>query len=153
MWEKAQRHPIKSRKGRTPHKMTNIQTEDDASETDILTGQGFSYPLQIFIDHMQSTTSEGEMTEERKFLSRYCEFCYKCNETHCWCSSSDWEEGITDVNSTSSNPSIEKNSSPTVGKHPVGWSIFRCRVIREAELARPPLLAEEANTDSGINMQ
>ena len=152
-WEKAQRHPIKSKKGRTPCKMISMQTEDDASETDIPTGHGFGYLPQIFIDHMQLTTSGEEMTEERKFLGRYCEFCNKCNETHCWCSSSDWEEGLTDVNGTSSNPSIERNPSPTVRKPPVGWSAFRCRVIREAELTRPPSLAEEAEMDSGINMQ
>ena len=52
-WEKAQRHPIKSRKGRTPCKMISMQTEDNASETDIPTGHGFSYLPQIFIDHMQ----------------------------------------------------------------------------------------------------
>ena len=152
-WQKAQRCTIKSRKRRTPHKMTNMQTEDDASQTDIPTGQGFSYPPQIFIDHTHSTTSDGEMTEERKILGRYCEFCDKCNETHCWCSSSDREEGLTNVNSTSSNPSIEKNPSPTDRKPPVGWSTFRHRVIREAELTRPPSPAEEANMDSGINMQ
>ena len=103
-WQKAQRCTIKSKKGRTPCKMTSMRTEDDASETDIPTGQGFGYPPQIFINHTHSTTSEGEMTEEREFLGRYCEFCDKCNETHCWCSSSDWKEGLTNVNSTSSNP-------------------------------------------------
>ena len=113
-WEKVQRHPIKSRKRRTPHKMTSLQTEDDASETDIPTGQGFGYLPQIFIDHTHSTTSEGEMTEERKFLGRHCEFCNKCNETHCWCNSFNWKEGLTDVNGTSSNPSIEKNPSAMV---------------------------------------
>ena len=153
MWENGQRCPTKSRKRRTPHKTTSMQTEDDASETDIPTGQGFSYLPQIFIDHTHSTTSEGEMKEERKFLGRYCKFCDKCNETHCWGSSSNWEEGLTDVNGTSSNPSIEKNPSSTVRKPPVGWSTFRCRVIREAELTRPPSLAKEADTDSGINMQ
>ena len=153
MWEKAQRCPIKSRKRRTQCKMTSMQTEDDASETDIPTGQGFGYPPQIFINHTHSTTSEREMKEERKFLGRYCEFCDKCNETHCWCSSSNWEEGLSNVNDTSSNPSIEKNPSSTVRKPPVGWSMFRCRVIREAELAKPPSLAEEADTGSGINMQ
>ena len=117
------------------------------------TGQGFSSLPQIFIDCMQLTTSEGEMTEKRKFLGRYCKFCNKCNETHCWCSSSDWEEGLSDANGISSNLSIEKKPSPTVRKPPVGWSTFRCRVIREAELARPPSLPEEVNTDSGINMQ
>ena len=152
-WEKAQRHPIKSRKGRTPHKMISMQTEDNASETDIPTGHGFGYLPQIFTDHTQSTTSGKEITEERKILGRYCEFCNKCNETHCWCSSSDWEEGLTDVNDTSSNPFIENNPSPTVRKPPVGWSVFRHRVIREAELTRPPSPAEEAKMDSGINIQ
>ena len=127
----------KIQKKKTPCKMTSIQTEDDVSETDIPIGHGFGYPPQIFIDHTQSTTSEGEITEERKILGRYCEFCNKCNETHCWCSSSNWEEGLTDVNDTSSKPSIEKNPSPRVRKPPVGWSTFRCRVIREVELARP----------------
>ena len=65
MWEKAQRCPIKSRKRRTPHKMMNMQTEDDASETDIPTGQGFGHLLQIFIDATYSTTSEREMTQDR----------------------------------------------------------------------------------------
>ena len=97
-----------------------MQTEDDASETEIPTGQGFGYLPQIFIDLTQSTTSGGEMKEERTFLDRYCEFCDKCNETHCWCSSSNWEEGLTDVNATSSNPFIERNPPPTVRKHPVG---------------------------------
>ena len=133
--------------------MISMQTEDDASETDIPTGQGFGYLPQIFIDHTHSTTSEGEMKEERKFLGRYCEFCDRCNETHCWCSSSNWEEGLTDVNGTSSIPSIEKNPSPTVSKPPAGWSMFTHRVIREAELSRPLSPAEKANTDSGINMQ
>ena len=153
MWEKAQRCTIKFRKRRTPCKMTSMQTDNDASKTDIPTGQEFRYPPQIFIDHTHLTTSEGEKKEERKFLGRYCEFCDKCNKTHCWCSSSDWEEGLTDVKGSGSNPSIEKNPCPTVRKPPVGWSTSRCRVIREAELARPPSLAEEANTDSGINMQ
>ena len=68
-WQKAQRSTIKSRKRRTPCKMTSMQTEDDAFETDIPTGQGFGYPPQIFINQTHSTTSEGEMTEERNFLA------------------------------------------------------------------------------------
>ena len=54
-WEKAQRHPIKSIKRWTPHKMTSIQTEDDAPETDIPTNHGLGYASQIFINHTQST--------------------------------------------------------------------------------------------------
>ena len=49
-WVRAQRGHIKSRIGRTPHKATNVQTEDSTFETDIPTGQGFGYPPQIFTD-------------------------------------------------------------------------------------------------------
>ena len=140
------------------HKTTNMQAEDDASETDVPTGEGFRYPPQIFTDPtytatMTHTESEGEVEQERKFLGRYCEFCDRCNETHSWCYSSDWKEGLTNVDDPSSHLSIEKIPSPTVRKPPVGWSTFRYRVIREAEQARPPSLAEEASTDNGISMQ
>ena len=65
-WEKAQRCHIKSRKGRTSHKTANLQTEDDASETDIPAGSGFRYPPQIFTDPMHTmalthTESKGEV--------------------------------------------------------------------------------------------
>ena len=87
-WEQAQRCSIRSRKRRTPHKRTNVQTEDDTSETDVPTGQGFSYPPQIFTDPTHTTTmshmeSEGEVEQKSKFLGEYCEFCDRCNETHC----------------------------------------------------------------------
>ena len=68
-WEKAQRCPIRSRKTRTPHKKTNIQTEDDASETDVPTSQGFSHPPQIFTNPTHTTTmthTESEGTWSRK---------------------------------------------------------------------------------------
>ena len=158
MWEKAQRCHIRSRKRKAPCKMTNMQTEDDASETDIPAGQGFGYPSQIFTDPtyaatMTHTESEGEVEQVRKFLGKYCEFCDRCNKTHCWCNSSKWEEGLINVDDPNSNPSIEKIPSPAVREPPVGWSMFRCRIIREAEQARPPSLAEEASTTSGISMQ
>ena len=43
-----------------------MQTEDDASETDVPTGQGFRYPPQIFTDPTYTATithteSEGEV--------------------------------------------------------------------------------------------
>ena len=44
-----------------------MQTGDDVSEKDIPTAHGFIYPPQIFINHMQSTTSGEEITEERNF--------------------------------------------------------------------------------------
>ena len=94
MWEKAQRCHIRSRKRKAPHKMTNLQTEDNAYETDVPTGQGFRYPPQIFTDPtyavaMTYTESEEEVEQERNFLGRYCEFCDRCGEICCWCFSSD----------------------------------------------------------------
>ena len=55
--------------------MTNMQTEDDASETDVPTGQGFGYPPQIFTNPTYPTTvthteSEGEVKQKRKFLGK-----------------------------------------------------------------------------------
>ena len=47
-WEKAQRCHIKTRKGRTSHKAASVHTENNTSETDIPTGQGFGYPPLIF---------------------------------------------------------------------------------------------------------
>ena len=46
-WEKADgRSNVKTRKRKTPCQMTNRQTEDNASETDVPAGQGFGYPLR-----------------------------------------------------------------------------------------------------------
>ena len=78
-WEKAQRCHIRSRKRKAPHKMTNMQREDDASETDVPTGQGFRYPPQIFTDPtyaatMTHTESEGEVEQGITFLGKYCKF-------------------------------------------------------------------------------
>ena len=158
MWKKDQKCHIRSRKRKAPHKMTNVQTEDNVSETDVPTGQGLGYPPQIFTNPtytvaMTHTESEGEVEWERKFWGRYCEFCERCGKTHCWCNSSNWEEGLINVDNPNFNPSIGRIPPPTVGKPPVGWSTFRHRIIREAEQARPPSLAEEASTDSGISMQ
>ena len=90
---------------------------------------------------------------ERKSLGKYCKICDRCGETHCWCNSSNWEEGLINVDDPNSNPSIEKIPSPTVGKPPVGWSTFRHRIIMKTKQARPPSLAEEASTNSGISMK
>ena len=104
--------------------MTDMQTEDDASETDVPTSQGFRYPPQIFTDPtytatMTHTESEVEEEQERRFFGRYCKFCDRCGKTYCWCNSSNWEVGLINVDNPNSNPSIEKIPSPTVGKPPV----------------------------------
>ena len=79
MWEKAQRCHIRSRKRKAPCKTTSMQTEDDASETDVPTVQGFGYPPQIFTDPTYTTTvthteSEGEVEQKRIFLGKYHNF-------------------------------------------------------------------------------
>ena len=99
-----------------------------------------------------------EQAGKSKFLGRYCEFCDKCGETYCWCNSSDWEEGLLDVENPNSKPSIEKTTSPR--KPPIGWAAQRCRVVMaarenrqniEREQARPPSPEEEYNTDSNVS--
>ena len=119
-WEKVQRCHIKPRKERTPHKPASVHTEDNTSETDIPTGQGFGYPPQIFTNPtctvaMTHTDLEGDVKYGTNFLGRYCEYCNRCGETHRWCFSSDWEEGLN-VHTPNSNPSIEMIPSPTVRK-------------------------------------
>ena len=100
---------------------------------------------------MTNTEEEGEVEQEHKFLGKYCEFCDRCGETHCWCNSSNWEEGMLDAEKSDSNPSIEKTPSPTVRKPPIVWAAYRHRIVRAAEQARPPSLAEEPNTDNNVS--
>ena len=85
-WEKAQQCLIKYRKERTPHKAASAHTEDNTSETDIPTGQGFGYPPQIFTDPtytvaMTHTDTEGGVKHGTNCLGRYCEYCDRCRET------------------------------------------------------------------------
>ena len=157
MWEKADgRSTIKTRKRKAPHKMTTMQTKDNTSETDVPTGQGFRYPPQVLTDptyavSIPQTEEEGEAEQESKFLGKYCEFCDRCGISHCWCNSSDWEEGMLSTERSGFNPSIEKTLSPTVRKLPMGCAAYRCRIVKAAEQARPPSLAEEPSTDSNIS--
>ena len=156
-WEKAQMCHIKARKGRTPCKPASVYTEDNTSETDIPTGQGFGYPPQIFTNPaytaaMTHTDLEGEVKQETNFLGRYCEYCKRCAETCCWCFSSNWEEGLN-VDNPNSNPSIEMIPSPTVRRPSVGWSKIKCTMIKGTDQTRPPSLTEEVSTDSGTSMQ
>ena len=131
MWEKVQRCCIRSRKRKAPF---NMQAEDDASETDVPTSQGFGYPPQIFTNPtytatMTHTESEEEVKQERKFMGKYCEFCYRCNETHCWSNSSNWEEVLINVDDPNSSPSVEKIPSPTNQSVTYSLSYMKCQII------------------------
>ena len=144
-WEKADgRSNIKTRKRKAPHKVTNMQTKDNTSETNVPAGQGFRYPPQVFTDPtyaaaMPHMEEEGEAEQESKFLGKYCKFCDRCGETHCWCNSSDWEEGVLDTEKSGSTPSIEKTPSPTVRKPPVGWTAYRHRIVRGSRTSKTPI--------------
>ena len=143
-WEKAQQCHIKSRKGRTPHKEASVHTEENSSETDIPTCQGFGNPPQIFTDPaytmaVTNIDSEGEVKHVTNFLGRYCEYWDRCRETHCWCFTYDLEEGL-DVNNP--NPSMEILPSPTTRMLPAGWFKSRCTIIKKTD-TRPPSPEEE----------
>ena len=79
-WEKADgRSNVRSRKRKTPCRgMTNTQTEDNTSETDVLVGQGFRYPPQVFTDPQyvavvsHTEEEEKEKSGDNKVLGRYC---------------------------------------------------------------------------------
>ena len=156
-WEKPDgRSTIKTRKRKTPCKMTKMQTEDHTSETDVPIGQGFRYPPQVFTDPiyaaiMPQTEEEGEAAQESKFFGRYSEFCDRCGKSYCWCNSSNWEEGLLNTERSKFNPSIEKTPSPIIRKPPTGWAAYRCKIVKEAEQARPPSPAEESSTNSSIS--
>ena len=67
-WKKADgRSNVRTRKRKTPcTEMTNMQTEDNTSETDMPVGQGFRYPPQVFTDpRYAAMVSHTEEEEER----------------------------------------------------------------------------------------
>ena len=133
-----------------------MQAEDNTSETDVPTGQGFRYPPQIFTDLTYAAAipqmeEEKESELERKCLGKYCKFCNGCGESHCWCNSSDWAEELLYTEQPDSTPSLEKTPSLIVRKPPMGWAEYRCRIVKAAEQARAPSPAEEPSTESNIS--
>ena len=70
-WEKADRRSnVRTRKMKAPCKVTNMQTEDNTSKTDVPVGQGFRYPPQIFTGPRYAATvphmEEGEEQPDKK---------------------------------------------------------------------------------------
>ena len=117
-WDRADRRSsVRTRRRRTPQREMGSSHEENntMSETDVPVGQGLGYPSQIFTDPEYAATVPQMEEEEKevsnnKFLGKYHELCAKCGETYCWCNSSDWEEGLLDVEkpNADTNPSIEK---------------------------------------------
>ena len=76
----------------------------------------------------QEEEEEGVSKSNNNFLGKHCEYCTKCGETYCWYNSSDWEEGLLDVEkSNTANPSVQKTPFPTVRRPPAGWAEQRHR--------------------------
>ena len=111
-WERADRRSsVRARRRRTPCREVRSSQEENntTSETDVPVDQGIRHPPQVFSDpeyaaavpHMEE---EEEKSGDNKFLGKYCEFCEKCGEMYCWCNSSDWEEGLLDVEKPNANP-------------------------------------------------
>ena len=93
---------------------------------------------------------EEEGVSNNNILGKYCELCEKCGKTYCWCNSSDWEEGLLDVEKPNAdiNPSIEKTPFPTVRKPPAGWVEQRHRTVQAARENRQNMEIENARTAS-----
>ena len=118
-------------------------------------GQGLRYPPQAFTDPeyaatVPQTEEEEEGESNNKFLGKYCELCEKCDGTYCWHNSSDWEEGLLDVEkpNADTNPSIEKTPSATVRKPPAGWVEQRHRTAQAARENRQNMEIENARSAS-----
>ena len=91
----------------TPCKVASMHTEENSSEIDIPTDPVIGTPSQIFTDSTYTaavthTDSEGEVTHKTNFLGKYCKYCNRCREAHCWCFTSDWEDGLDANNPNSS---------------------------------------------------
>ena len=106
---------MRTRRRRTPCREVRSSHEENntKSETDVPVDQGLRYPPQAFMDPEYAATVP-QMEEEEEEVSNnnignYHNICTKCGETYCWCNSSDWEEGLLDVEkpNADNNPSIE----------------------------------------------
>ena len=122
-WDRADRRSsMCTRRRRTPRREVHSSHENTTSETDIPVGEDFGYPLRVFTDPEFAATvhhiEEEEEVSNDKFIGNYCEMCTKCGETRCWCNSSDWGEGLLDVENPNTNPTLERTPSPENSRNP-----------------------------------
>ena len=112
-------------------------------------GGGFGYPLQVFTD--PGFAAEVPHTEEEEeinnFIGNYCKMYNKNGETRCWCNSSDWGEELIDTDNSTTNPTLEKTSSPENGrKPPAGWVEHRRRTLQAAKENKRNILIENSRS-------
>ena len=94
-----------TRRRRTPHREVVGSSHDDntISETDVPVGQGLRYPPKMFTDPEFATEvphTDKEVcnnVDEDRQTGNCHDVCATCSETYCWCNSSDWGEGLLDV--------------------------------------------------------
>ena len=133
----------------------SVHTEENSSEIDIPTEPVIGTPPQnLYTPHIHCscdpcTDSEGEVTYKTNFLDKYCKYCNRCGETHCWCFTSNWEDRL---HANNPNSSVEILPSPTARKPPSGWPQNRCRVIKKTDTTGSPSPREDISTDSGTGM-
>ena len=158
-WDRANRRSnVHTRKRRTPFREVRSSHDDNTiSETDVPIGQGLRYPSQVFTDpEFAATVPKWEREEEEevsnnKFIGDYYDTCAKCGETYCWCKSSDWEEGLLDIESSTANPNptLEKTPSPeTSRKLPAGWVEHRRRTVQATKENTRNIIIENAKSIS-----
>ena len=97
------------------------------TETDVVEGEGFGYPSQVFTDPEfavnVSHTEEEEVNDvernRHKFIRENCETCIGIHD-RCWCNSSNWGEELVDVEKpTNADPTLEsKRPSPKSVRKP-----------------------------------
>ena len=153
-WDRADRKSsVHTWRKRTPHREVVGNRHDDitTSETDIPVGQGLRYSPQVFTDpEFEATVPETEEeVSNNKFIGNYRYTCTKCGETYCWCKSSDWEEGLLDVENPNTNLTLENTPSPENSRKPqAGWVEHRRRTVQATKENKRNIIIENAKSIS-----
>ena len=151
-WDRADRRSnVCTWRRRTLQREIHSSHDNTTSETDVPVGDSFGYPPQVFRD--PEFAAEDPHTEEEEelhnFIGNYCKTCNKNGETRCWCNSSDWGEELIDIENSTTNPTLEKTSSPeNVRKPPAGWVEHRRMTVQAAKENNRKIVIENCKTIS-----
>ena len=135
-WDRADRRSkIHTKRRRATRKEVESES-NNSSETDILMGEGYGYPPQVFT-YPELATNIPQTEEDRvDFIGEYCDKCIGKHDM-CWCNSSDWDEDLIDIenptNNTNLNLESEKPSQTSFRECPPGWSESRRKAISKTK--------------------